>query len=99
MVPHETVCTAISRGVCIELSYDGYARVVEAHACGITKEGHTVMRVWQVRGGSVHHEPIGWKLLRLDETRGVHLLAEKALAPRTGYRRGDKAMQRIYCQV
>jgi hypothetical protein len=57
------------------------------------------MRIWQVRGGSVHHEPVGWKMLRLDETTGVALLNERSQAPRPGYKRGDRDMQRIVCQL
>jgi hypothetical protein len=50
------------------------------------------MRVWQVRGGSVHNEPIGWKLMRLDEILSVHIINEKSLAPRPRYNRSDPAM-------
>jgi len=94
-----TACEAIAKKRCLEIAYDGYRRVVEVHACGLTSEGHHVMRVWQLRGGSVHNEPIGWKLLRLDETRGLSLLDEKSAAPRPKYRRGDRAMAQIFCQV
>src|SRR5260370_32088507 len=59
-------CQALQSGHCLEVRYDGYVRIVEVHACGWTKEGHAVMRVWQVRGGSVSNEPVCWKLLRFE---------------------------------
>ena len=93
-------CEALAIKRCLQISYDGYSRVVEVHACGYTKDGNAVMRVWQVRGGSVHNEPVGWKLLRLDETRGFGILKDEVSeAPRNGYRRGDSAMTRIICQI
>ena len=92
-------CQALQSGHCLEVRYDGYVRIVEVHACGWTKEGHAVMRVWQVRGGSVSSEPVGWKLLRLDETVGLALLNELSAAPRQSYKRGDRAIKRIVCQL
>lgn len=94
-----TACNALTSKRRLEIRYDGYVRVVEVHACGFTKDGHAVMRVWQVRGGSVHNEPVGWKLLRLDETIGHGMLTEASEAPRFGYKRGDKAMRRIVCEI
>lgn len=94
-----TACDALHRGVCLEIRYDGYTRDVEVHSVGISAAGHPVMRVWQVRGGSVHNEPVGWKMLRLDEAIGVALLIERSQAPRPGYRRGDRGMRQIICQL
>jgi hypothetical protein len=92
-------CDALNSGLVLELSYDGYFRCVEVHAVGRTKDGNEVMRVWQVSGGSVSNEPIGWKLLRLDEAIGASVSKTKSEAPRNGYRRNDRAMWRIYCQI
>lgn len=85
-------CEALESRHCLELRYDGYCRIVEVHAVGSTREGHWVMRAWQVRGGSVSNEPVGWKLLRLDEAFAANVTIEQANVPRPGYRRGDKAM-------
>lgn len=94
-----SACEAMNSGMCLELRYDGYSRIVEVHAVGTTKDGNSVMRVWQVRGGSNGGEPQGWKLMRLDEAFHAHLTDEKSEAPRQGYHRGDKAMARIRCQI
>lgn len=85
--------------MCLEIRYDGYTRIVEVHAVGVSTAGHDVMRVWQIRGGSVHNEPVGWKMLRLDEVGGVTVSSERSQAPRTGYKRGDRAMHTITCQI
>jgi hypothetical protein len=95
----QTVCAAIGSRRRLLLHYDGYTRVVEPHACGFTKDGHAVARVWQVAGGSVAGNPTGWKLLRLDEAFAVKILEEAAQLPRSGYRRDDPAMSRVECQV
>lgn len=96
----ETACAAITSGKCLELRYDGYSRVVEVHAVGLTRESNWVMRVWQVRGGSVSNEPVGWKLLRLDEAWSVALINERSMAPRPKYKRGDAIMVGgIRCQL
>lgn len=92
-------CDALRQGKRLELRYDGFTRIVEVHAVGTSEEGHDLMRVWQVRGGSVSNERIGWKLFRLDETFSPHLTDEKSEAPRKGYKRGDKAMRFITCQI
>jgi len=99
MIHTSTPCAALAQKRLLEIRYDGFVRCVEVHACGLTKDGNAVIRVWQVRGGSVHNEPIGWKLLRLDEAIALAILDEASHAPRPGYRRGDKAMARIICQI
>jgi hypothetical protein len=94
-----TACQALSTGCILQLVYEGYFRMVEVHAVGLTKDGNEVMRVWQVSGGSVSNEPVGWKLLRVDEATGAVITKERSAAPRPGYKRDDKAMQRVLCQL
>jgi hypothetical protein len=95
----ETACAALAARRILYLQYDGYSRGVEVHAVGITKDGNQVMRVWQVSGGSVGNEPVGWKLLRLDEATGATISDQESMAPRDGYTRNDRVMQQIICQL
>lgn len=94
-----TPCEALRLGKCLELRYDGYTRIVEVHTVGMTNDGNAIMRVWQVRGGSNSGERQGWKLMRLDETFSTHVIEEPSAAPRVGYKRGDKHMASIRCQL
>jgi hypothetical protein len=95
----QVACEALVSGQVLELRYDGYSRSVEVHAVGFTKEGNAVMRVWQVSGGSASNEPVGWKLLRLDEATGAIMTRQKSHAPRPGYKPGDAVMKQINCQL
>jgi hypothetical protein len=95
----QVACEALRSGHVLELQYDGYVRSVEVHAVGFTKEDTAVMRVWQVGGGSVSDEPVGWKLLRLDEATGAVVTHQKSLAPRPGYKPGDPVMEQMTCQL
>ncbi len=92
-------CNALRAHNCLEVQYDGFSRVVEVHAVGVSKDGIAIARVWQIRGGSNSNEFTGWKLLRLDEARSANVINEKSEAPRPGYKRGDAAMSRIACQL
>ncbi len=98
-MPTTIPCQAILAGKCIQLTYSDYIRVVEVHAAGYTKDENAVIRVWQVRGGSVSNEPVGWKLMRLDEAESMHIIDEDSQAPRQGYKRDDKHIPRIMGQI
>ena len=95
----QVACEALRSGHVLELQYDGYVRLVEVHAVGFTKDDNPITRVLQVSGGSLSNEPVGWKLLRLDEATGAVVTHQKSLAPRPGYKPGDPVMQQMTCQL
>lgn len=95
----QTACEALRSGHVLQVQYDGYTRDVEVHAVGFTKDDNPVMRVWQVAGGSVSNEPVGWKLLRLDEATGAVVTHQRSQAPRPGYSPADPVLNVVTCQL
>jgi hypothetical protein len=95
----QTACEALRSGHVLELRYDGYSRMVEVHDVGFTEDDKPIMRVWQVSGGIGNNEPVGWKILRVDEPWEAIATHQRSLAPRDGYKAGDPVMKVITCQV
>ena len=97
---NSTICTAIRERRLIQLSYHWGHRVVEPHAYGLNENGHELLRVFQTSGASDSGKPAGWKLLRADEITGMRVLEDHFAGARSGYSRGDKALDReIYCEL
>lgn len=95
----EQLKSAVLKLNLVVLRYDGFTRTVEPHALGRGKEGHFLLRCWQVSGGSVSGERTGWKLLRCDEMSGVEVLSEQFATSRPGYKRGDSHMALIVAEI
>lgn len=96
---HDLPVTAGQAGVALALHYNGFDRIVEVHAVGVSRAGNRLMRVWQVTGGSRSGINVGWKLMSINEASDLALTEQRSQAPRDGYRRGDRAMARIDWQA
>jgi hypothetical protein len=94
----DTARDALRQGKVLELRQDGLSRFVEVHSLGYGREGHAIMRCWQVGGGG-KRERVGWKLMRLDEGATAHIGVDASAAPRPGYKRGDREMARIVVEL
>jgi hypothetical protein len=95
----DLACEALRRGKILELKYEGFSRCVEVHAVGVSKAGNIVMCCWQVRGGSVSNEPVGWKMMKIADASSAVVSDEASQAPRQGYQRGDFRMVQITCEL
>jgi hypothetical protein len=96
---NQIIIDAIANKQLLDLRYSGYSRTVEPHAYGLDKNGVEKLRCFQVAGGSVSHDPIEWKILSVGEMSSVHATGRGFGNARPGYKRGDRAMQRIYAQL
>lgn len=95
---NQTISEAIQKKQVLELRYHGYSRVVEPHAYGRDKSGDEILRCYQTSGGSESGECAGWKLLKIGEAFSLHIVRE-CFTPRNEYRRNDKVMEFIFCQL
>ncbi|WP_051443974.1 hypothetical protein [Afipia sp. P52-10] len=99
MIQASTACHALHKRLVLALRYRGHRRLVEVHTVGITREQVEIMRAWQVAGGSVSGQPVGWKLIHLAEATEPEITDQPSQAPRPGYNPDDPAMVRIICRV
>lgn len=84
----------------ISCTYNGLPRLIEAHAIGkLVRNKRIGVRVYQVGGESQSHDDPYWRLFYVDRMQDVVITNERARAPRHGYKKGDKAMRKIYYQI
>ena len=87
------LCKAIKLNKCVNLHYDGHNRTVEAHVVGANANtGNTLLRCFQVSGGSNSGEPVAWKLMDVSKITNCFISDLDSNAPRPQYNADDKAM-------
>lgn len=94
-----TIVQAIEEMRCLSFTYDGHPRVVEPHCYGLTTTGKEAIRCYQISGSGVRADTTPWHLMTTDKIVGLTLLEETFSNPRPGYRRGDRGMSSIFCEL
>jgi hypothetical protein len=92
------ICDAIGNMNLIEFYYNGGIRTVEPHCLGVTTAGNQGLRAYQTSGYSESGK-MGWKMFDLSNARNISIVNETFDGPRTGYKKGDKGMTQIYCEL
>ncbi|MBN2571626.1 MAG: hypothetical protein JXA68_05820 [Ignavibacteriales bacterium] len=92
------ICTAIKNKQLLKFYYEGGNRTVEPHCYGITTAGNEGLRGFQIDGYSSSGK-MGWKMFDLSKANDMVILNESFNNPRMGYRKGDKGMSSIYCEI
>jgi hypothetical protein len=91
--------SAIEKGVCLSLTYEGLPRVVEVHTVGTTTAFKSAMNAWQVDGESSMPPVSEWRVFLFDECFDVALTDIKSDAPRPDYKKGARQFRKIDKQV
>lgn len=92
------ICDVIRNKNFIEFVYNGGKRTVEPHCHGVTTAGNEALRAYQVDGFSESGK-MGWKMFDLDNASNIQILDETFDGPRPGYKKGDRGMSQIYCEL
>lgn len=92
-----TTCRAINERQVVQFYYEGELRIVEPHCHGITTAGNQGLRAYQTDGYSSSGK-MGWKMYDLGKAAGIELLGGFN-GTRPGYKRNDRGMSTIYCEL
>ena len=94
---NNTICGAINQRRIVRFYYEGELRVVEPHCHGITTAGNQGLRAFQTEGYS-SSGTMGWKMFDLGKATGIEL-SGSFKGSRSGYKKNDQGMSKIYCQL
>ncbi|MDR3404214.1 MAG: hypothetical protein P4L99_17075 [Chthoniobacter sp.] len=94
-----TLIKAIQDKSVLNFTYDNHSRTAEPHAVGNSTAGNDVLRCYQTAGTSSEGKVPDWKLMLLSDIRNLTVGPATFLAPRPGYKTGDKGMSVIYAQL
>ena|SRR3972149_12154159 len=92
------ICHAIRNMNLVEFYYNGGTRTVEPHCHGVTTAGNEGLRAYQVDGHSESGK-MGWKMFDLGNASDIQVLEETFDGPRSGFKKVDKGMSQIYCEL
>jgi hypothetical protein len=93
------ICDAIRARRLIRFVYDGYERIAEPHAYGISTANHEVVSGYLVGGWSASEGAPGWRKYLVRDMHDIHALAESFAAPRPGYNPEDRQMRQVFCRL
>jgi hypothetical protein len=93
------ICDAIRARRLIRFVYDGYERIAEPHAYGISTANHEVVSAYLVGGWSASEGAPGWRKYLVRDMHDIHALAETFAAPRPGYNPDDRQMGQVFCRL
>ncbi len=91
------IISAIKNQNVIEFYYEDELRTVEPHCYGVTTAGNEGLRAYQI-GGYSSSGSMGWKMYDLGKADSIEI-TDDTFEVRSGYRRGDKGMSRIYAEI
>ncbi len=92
------IVEAIKGKKLLKFFYEGGYRTVEPHCYGLTTANNEGLRAFQISGYSSTGS-MGWKMFDLSKASSIQSLEETFTAPRTGYKRNDKGMSVVYCEL
>lgn len=96
---HPELAKAIHEKRLVTFRYDGLMRKAEPYTYGINKKGHEVLSAFQVAGSSKLGNRPMWRLYLISAIRNLQINDETFSAVRSGYKRNDSRMERIFAQI
>lgn len=96
---NRTIFDAIKSKTIIEFLYDGHKRIVEPHAYGLSHRGKELLCCYQIGGISHSDEIPCWRLMDVGNIDSIKVLTKHFSGTRKGYRKGDKRMSTIFCEL
>jgi len=90
-----SICEAIRNRRIVEFTYKAKRRTVEPHTLGADGNGTITLCGWQLSGGSGQ----SWRDFHLSSMSALVVLDELFEGPRPGYRRDDRTLSKIVCQL
>ncbi len=91
------IIEAIRNRKVIEFTYDGESRTVEPHCHGLTTKGNEAIRAYQIDGYSSSGK-MGWKMYDVSKAESIQIRVD-IFEIRNDYKKGDKGMSEIYCEL
>ena len=96
---NQLICNTIYNRCVLKFTYHGHPRVVEPHAYGLSRAKNEVLRCYQTDGTSRSGKVPPWRLMRVDQIEFLTMTVEHFAHMRSGYRKGDKRMSTIFCEL